>query len=334
MMPLISTNRVVGTVTKPESESLIISKKVSFAGPSVIYPLPSTMSIATAQAPASPQSHARTSPMVKGKSATVIAPSEAQNDGSQSTATSFAPPVNHQNDFVGVCMCSFFILCEGALLIFPQAIGFTPPTCREDEDEYDSMSNAVNSEMDAFPNIILLPFGMQSLPPLHIRAPSWSHLLRLLAKSSTSRLESTSKKYSKLRTVVQFTIVSEVVSPVTTLLYAPQRRRRSQRGCDTILWFSIDQPVPPNTPDGAKYDSFNPDILPWSYTQLPESEFLPVSTRPRYTIPATDKLPYPTLPITFPDLALYLQAALEESKHIHDTGVKTLEALVRFFGHS
>ena len=114
MMPLISTNRVVGTVTKPKSESLIISKKVSFAGPSDIYPLPSTMSIATAQAPAFPESHARKSSKVKGKSATVIVPSEAENDGSQTTATSFAPPVNHQDDFVGVCMSSFFILCEGA----------------------------------------------------------------------------------------------------------------------------------------------------------------------------------------------------------------------------
>ena len=52
--------------------------------------------------------------MVKGKVATVIGPSEAQDDGSQSTATSFARPVEHGSD---VCMRSFFILCEGAFLI-------------------------------------------------------------------------------------------------------------------------------------------------------------------------------------------------------------------------
>jgi hypothetical protein len=38
-----------------------------------------------------------------------------------------------------------------------------------------------------------------------------------------------------------------------------------------------------------------------------------------YTIPATDTVPLPTLPITFPDLALYLQAALDTSRrHLSD----------------
>ena len=123
-MPPISTNRVVGIITQPES--LISSEKVTFAGPSVVVPLPNTTSIAAAQAPTSPQSHASSSPMVKGKSAIAIAPSEAQNDGSQSTATSFTPPVNHPVDFVGVCMRSFFILCEGALLISSDSDWFYP----------------------------------------------------------------------------------------------------------------------------------------------------------------------------------------------------------------
>ena len=33
-----------------------------------------------------------------------------------------------------------------------------------------------------------------------------------------------------------------------------------------------------------------------------------------YTIPGTDTVPLPTLPITFPNLALYLQAALDASR--------------------
>jgi len=154
-----------------------------------------------------------------------------------------------------------------------------------------------------------------------------------LAQSSASRLESTSRNYSKLRTVVQFTSVSEVVSPLTTLLYAPQSTRR-EGGVDTILWFSIDQPVPPDIPDEAQYDSFDPDILPWSYRQFPIPGLLRGAAGLRYTIPARDNLPYPTLPITFPDLALYLEAALEESKqHIHDdTGGKRLGKLVQMFG--
>jgi len=74
IMPLISTNRVVATIAEPEP--LILSEKVTFAGPSVVVPLPSTTSIAGAQAPAPPQCHAKTSLMVTGKFATVVAPSE------------------------------------------------------------------------------------------------------------------------------------------------------------------------------------------------------------------------------------------------------------------
>ena len=122
-MPFICTNRVVGIITQPESS--IPSKQVTFSGPSVVLPLSSTTSIAAAQAPASPQSHARTSPMVKGKLATVIGPSEAQDDGTQSTATSFARPVEHGSD---VCMRSFFILCEGCFFdFFPQRLALPLP---------------------------------------------------------------------------------------------------------------------------------------------------------------------------------------------------------------
>ena len=191
-----------------------------------------------------------------------------------------------------------------------------------------SCLNPISSEISTLPNIILLPHDRQS-QPLHIRAPSWSALLRLLAQSSTSRLETTSAKYFKLRTVVQFTRVSEVVSALTTLLYAPQLT--SRRDFDAILWFSIDQPVLPNIPDGV-HDSSNPNILPWSYTQ---SSIPALPDHHRYfkpcTIPATDNLPYPTLPITFPDVALYLQAALEESEQdiYDDTGGKRLAQLVR-----
>ena len=39
-----------------------------------------------------------------------------------------------------------------------------------------------------------------------------------------------------------------------------------------------------------------------------------------YTIPVTDAIPLPTLPITFPNLALYLQAALDTSRrHLNDS---------------
>lgn len=58
------------------------------------------------------------------------------------------------------------------------------------------------------PNIIALPYG--KCPPLHIQAPSWKHLLKLLARLSDSRIEPTveavavNKTELKLRTVIQF----------------------------------------------------------------------------------------------------------------------------------
>lgn len=66
---------------------------------------------------------------------------------------------------------------------------------------------------DALPNIVSLPYGR--CPPLHFQAPSWRHLLRLLARLSGSRLEPTvaamavSRTDPKLRTVIQFVKVSE-----------------------------------------------------------------------------------------------------------------------------
>ena len=82
------------------------------------------------------------------------------------------------------------------------------------------------------------------------------------------------------------------------------------------MWFTIEQPVP--VASASRYASGNPNLLPYSYTLSP----IPVLLRgtsdtnisKTYTIPATDTIPLPTLPITFPDLALYLQAALDTSR--------------------
>lgn len=62
------------------------------------------------------------------------------------------------------------------------------------------------------PNIISLPYG--KCPPLHIQAPSWRQLLKLLTRMSEARIEPTvealagTKADLKLRTVVQFVKVS------------------------------------------------------------------------------------------------------------------------------
>jgi hypothetical protein len=46
-----------------------------------------------------------------------------------------------------------------------------------------------------------------------------------------------------------------------------------------------------------------------------------------YTIPGTDTVPLPTLPITFPNLALYLQAALDASRRHSGDGMNGLGKL-------
>ena len=85
----------------------------------------------------------------------------------------------------------------------------------------------------------------------------------------------------------------------------------------TILWFTIDQSVPPNALGAARYTCGNPNVLPWSYTLSPLPGLLrgasDTAMSKTYTIPAT-AIPFPSLPITFPNLALYLIAVLEESR--------------------
>ena len=70
------------------------------------------------------------------------------------------------------------------------------------------MTNIYTPMQGLIPNIIQLPFGR--CPPLHIQAPSWKHLLKLLTRLDSSRIEPTMEamaayKYEmKLRTVIQF----------------------------------------------------------------------------------------------------------------------------------
>lgn len=88
-------------------------------------------------------------------------------------------------------------------------------------------------------------------------------------------------------------------------------------------------------PGARKYTSNDVEVLPWSYTLsnipalLRDSSDTPLSKT--YTIPATEAFPYPPLPISFPNLALYLQAVLGESRRLlHDSssGVRKLAKMV------
>ena len=75
-----------------------------------------------------------------------------------------------------------------------------------------SMAQSLEPMKSPIPNIIALPIGR--CLPLHIQAPSWKHLLKLLTRLSESRIEPTvealagTKSDIKLRTVIQFMRVS------------------------------------------------------------------------------------------------------------------------------
>ncbi|KAF9058051.1 hypothetical protein BJ165DRAFT_1333807 [Panaeolus papilionaceus] len=175
---------------------------------------------------------------------------------------------------------------------------------------------------DPMPNIISLPYAR--CPPLHLQSPNWMHLLRLMARLSGTRIEPTveamaiSKTELKLRTVVQF------VKPHPQ---SPDWR--------TILWFSIDHPIPPAAPGAHRYLSHNPNLLPWSYSLSPVPMILrdaaDTHISKTYTIPPSQQVPLPNLPITFPNLALYFQAAIDHSRrHANDpNGIGKLGKMVQ-----
>ncbi|KAJ7178985.1 hypothetical protein C8R46DRAFT_1072091 [Mycena filopes] len=181
------------------------------------------------------------------------------------------------------------------------AIGFVAPSITPD----------LLPMQQAMPNIISLPYGR--CPPLHLQAPSWRHLLKLMARLSGTRIEPTVEALAvtrssqmHLRTVVQCT-----------------NRPSDWRA---LLWFTIDHPVPNSLPGARKYTNSDVDVLPWSYT---------LSSLPALLRDSSDTLfaavPFPALPITFPNMAMYLQAALEESrKYVNDSssGMRKLAKMV------
>lgn len=174
---------------------------------------------------------------------------------------------------------------------------------------------------DPLPNIIALPYG--KCPPMHIQAPSWRQLLKLMAKLSATQIEPSTEAIAatkgelKLRTVVQFFKVHRT---------SPHWR--------TVIYLTIDYPPPPE----LRYANGDVNTLPYSYnlsalpTLLSDGPESHVSKY--YTIPATSRTPLPTLPITMPSMAMYLASALDDSRRaLGDTssGARRLAKMVDQF---
>ncbi|OCH92895.1 hypothetical protein OBBRIDRAFT_725920 [Obba rivulosa] len=154
------------------------------------------------------------------------------------------------------------------------------------------------------PNVVALPYG--KAPPFHILAPTWRGMLKLMARCASTRVEPTIEATALVKTPMKLRIVICFV-----------KVHQSSTEWQTILFMTIDYAVPKGT-QGWKHRIADPNTLPWSYTLSPPLAILrdgadaPMSKY--YCVPSTQETPYPTLPITFPDLATYLTAVLEDSR--------------------
>ncbi|KAI5123427.1 hypothetical protein M0805_006132 [Coniferiporia weirii] len=176
------------------------------------------------------------------------------------------------------------------------------------------------------PNIITLPYG--KCPPLHIQAPNWKQLLKLLTRLSESRIEPTvealagTKSELRLRTVLQFVKV-----------------HHSSSDWRTIVYLSIDVPVPQQLANGFKYTNGDVSIFPYSYISSPLPALLRAGAGDSdlakcFTVPATTNTPYPKLPLALPDYAMYLHSVLEDSRRAANDssgGLRRLAKMVDSF---
>ncbi|KAG6869321.1 hypothetical protein C0993_000074 [Termitomyces sp. T159_Od127] len=273
------------------------SSLVSTQSPSQ-FPVPASVSRPSSSASASPSIQHRipfTASQVESQ-----AGSSTGHLSRHSSAHSSPDPDGRSSDLHSVRPGASSIINVNAFvnkdLFVGVSVGFMPP----------KVSSQLIPMEEEMPPIFSLPYGKSR--PLHLQGPSWRRLLKLMASLSGTRVEAaldaiaTIKTTPKLRTVIQF------VKP-----------NPASRVWRTIFYFTIDYPPPRPS---VRHRSVNE--LPYSYhlTEIPtllrNAAESPLSRT--YTIPASDSVPFPTLPITFPNLALYLQAALEESRrYINDS---------------
>lgn len=166
----------------------------------------------------------------------------------------------------------------------------------------------------SLPNVLALPYGKG--PPMHIRASSWRQLLKLLAKLSATRIEPTVEARAEtkgallLRTVIQFF-----------------KLHPSSTEWRTVIYLTIDYPPPPD----HRFTNGVVNSLPYSYSLSTVPALLrdgPDSSLSKYyTIPATSGTPLPRLPISMPDMAMYLAAAVEDSRRARGDSSVSLRRL-------
>jgi len=217
---------------------------------------------------------------------------------------------------------------EGYDILKGVAYGFNPPSIRRTPPSASGFPPC-----PPFPEVIT--FGQADRqapcpPPLHIMATSWKHLVSVLAMQDQTRLEAdlTSIAHNKerdqcLRVVIQF-----VKLPYTANIW------------HTVIHLTLDEPLPLLVPNAHSFTNGDTTVLPYSYTQLPPSSphkhFLTPSpnTSEIYVVPLSAGSPFPILPITLPNLALYLQSAMNDSiaRKVQSDLTNSMRRLARFVG--
>lgn len=233
-------------------------------------------------------------PSVPEKAASVS--SHTSGETSNYARTNESPGVSSRTNDVSPRPTSQYVDTE---LLRGVSIGFNPP----------AITSMLVPMEGPIPNVIALPYGRA--PPLHIKAPNWRDMLTLMARLSNTRLEPTVEAMAVVKTPMHLRVVVNFV-----------KVHASSNDWHVVLYMTIDYPIP----EGHRYKTRNPNdpaLLPYSYTLSSTPAFLrenadsPLSKW--YCIPATPQNPYPTLPISFPDLATYLMTALEDSRRAaHD----------------
>lgn len=102
----------------------------------------------------------------------------------------------------------------------------------------------------------------------------------------------------------------------------------------TVLYLTTDHPTPSNLPNAHKYTNGDVTVLPYSYAMSPLPTLLrDGSESPMakyYVVPSTPTTPYPTLPINFPNLAMYLQSAVQDSRRAANDSSSGLRKLAQY----
>ncbi|KAF5375319.1 hypothetical protein D9757_009688 [Collybiopsis confluens] len=184
----------------------------------------------------------------------------------------------------------------------------------------------------------IISFPQSNFPAFHLQAMSWRHLLEVMVRMSETRMQpalEASQRNEKLhlRTVIQF---CPVFRPVN--LQSQYKEGHTPHGWRTLIWVTVDQgpkwtpkwtiKMPPRRIGARGAQDVDVESLPSSYQQMELPTFLrDVNSEFDYiyTVPSTQSVPWPVLPISFPDFALYLQAALAKSRiHYNSYGIGKL----------